>query len=198
MTTKDAVLALAAKVGGVAQSNVATTSQALTALAKAATGKTPEAELKTTDDCVYFIAANYSGGGGIEPNTIIDDDLTFTYGEDRYGYPQAVYSTTDSAVTGLFALQYGSVAVCDVASTNNIASEYPISDGGINGGDVSITIGGSTYAMGWYVQENESSQIELRVFIGYYDQTGPDATLQTWCQTAHHVTITEYELFAED
>lgn len=67
MTTKDAVLALAAKIAGTTQDNVSTTAQALTKLAYAATGQAPTTDLMTVDDCIAFITANYTpGGGGVD------------------------------------------------------------------------------------------------------------------------------------
>ena len=73
MTTKDAVLALAAKIAGTTQDNVSTTAQALTKLAYAATGQAPTTDLMTVDDCIAFITANYTPGGG--GGTI--DEVTF-------------------------------------------------------------------------------------------------------------------------
>lgn len=64
MTTKDSILALAAKISNGTVPNVATDAQALGELAKAMCGTAPEVPLATVDDAIEFITANYSGGGG--------------------------------------------------------------------------------------------------------------------------------------
>lgn len=64
MTTKDSILALAAKISNGTVPNVATDAQALGELAKAMCGTAPEVPLATVDDAIAFITANYSGGGG--------------------------------------------------------------------------------------------------------------------------------------
>lgn len=64
MTTKDSILALAAKISNDTVPNVATDAQALGELAKAMCGTAPEVPLATVDDAIAFITANYSGGGG--------------------------------------------------------------------------------------------------------------------------------------
>ena len=64
MTTKDSILALAAKISNDTVPNVATDAQALGELAKAMCGAAPEVPLATVDDAIAFITANYSGGGG--------------------------------------------------------------------------------------------------------------------------------------
>ena len=64
MTTKDSILALAAKISNSTVPNVTTDAQALGELAKAMCGAAPEVPLATVDDAVAFITANYSGGGG--------------------------------------------------------------------------------------------------------------------------------------
>lgn len=64
MTTKDSILALAAKISNGTVPNVATDAQALGELAKAMCGTAPEVPLATVDDAIAFITSNYSGGGG--------------------------------------------------------------------------------------------------------------------------------------
>lgn len=64
MTTKDSILALAAKISNGTVPNVATDAQALGELAKAMCGTAPEVPLATVDDAIAYITANYSGGGG--------------------------------------------------------------------------------------------------------------------------------------
>lgn len=64
MTTKDAILGLAAKISESAVSNVATDAQALAELAKAMCGSAPTEPIATVDDAIAYITANYSGGGG--------------------------------------------------------------------------------------------------------------------------------------
>lgn len=64
MTTKDSILALAAKISNDTVPNVATDAQALGELAKAMCGTAPEVPLATVDDAIAFITSNYSGGGG--------------------------------------------------------------------------------------------------------------------------------------
>ena len=64
MTTKDSILALAAKISNGTVPNVATDAQALGELAKAMCGSAPTEPIATVDDAIAFITANYSGGGG--------------------------------------------------------------------------------------------------------------------------------------
>lgn len=64
MTTKDSILALAAKISNDTVPNVATDAQALGELAKAMCGSAPTEPIATVDDAIAFITANYSGGGG--------------------------------------------------------------------------------------------------------------------------------------
>lgn len=78
MTTKDAILALAAKIAGTTQDNVSTTAQALTKLAYAATGQAPTTDLMTVDDCIAFITANYTPGGG----GTVEDIYLWNYNTD--------------------------------------------------------------------------------------------------------------------
>lgn len=72
MTTKDSILALAAKISNDTVPNVATDAQALGELAKAMCGTAPEVPLATVDDAIAFITANYSGGGGGGGGTTTD------------------------------------------------------------------------------------------------------------------------------
>lgn len=64
MTTKDSILALAAKISNDTVPNVATDAQALGELAKAMCGSAPTEPIATVDDAITYITANYSGGGG--------------------------------------------------------------------------------------------------------------------------------------
>lgn len=84
MTTKDSILALAAKISGTTQDNVSTTAQALNKLAYAVTGQTPTTDLMTVDDCIAFITANYTPGGGGDFSTAtvtytLDDGMATIY-----------------------------------------------------------------------------------------------------------------------
>ena len=71
MTTKDSILALAAKISNDTVPNVATDAQALGELAKAMCGTAPEVPLATVDDAIAFITANYGGGGGVDVGPLV-------------------------------------------------------------------------------------------------------------------------------
>lgn len=76
MTTKDAILGLAAKISESAVTNVATDAQALAELAKAMCGSAPTEPIATVDDAIAYITENYSGGGGDVSTATVTYTLT--------------------------------------------------------------------------------------------------------------------------
>lgn len=100
MTTKDSILALAAKISNDTVPNVATDAQALAELAKAMCGSAPTEPIATVDDAIAYITANYSGGGG----GVDVAKVTFacTYTGDEFGilmpliYEGVIYASTSS------------------------------------------------------------------------------------------------------
>ena len=71
MTTKDSILALAAKISNGTVPNVATDAQALAELAKAMCGSAPTEPIATVDDAIAYITANYGGGGGVDVGALV-------------------------------------------------------------------------------------------------------------------------------
>lgn len=101
MTTKDSILALAAKISNGTVPNVATDAQALGELAKAMCGTAPEVPLATVDDAIAYITANYSGGGG-GGGSVAKVTFACTYTGDAFGivmpliYEGVIYTGTSS------------------------------------------------------------------------------------------------------
>lgn len=98
MTTKDSILALAAKISNGTVPNVATDAQAPGELAKAMCGSAPTEPIATVDDAIAFITANYSGGGG----GVAKVTFACTYTGDAFGivmplvYEGVIYTGTSS------------------------------------------------------------------------------------------------------
>jgi len=129
MTTKDSILALAAKISNDTVPNVATDAQALGELAKAMCGAAPEVPLATVDDAIAFITANYSGGGGgvdvgplvavlveVEEPTVGGGAPGGAYGPHTVAIGDTVIGTGDIPGIGVGYL-YGSFAAGMTAQT---------------------------------------------------------------------------------
>lgn len=128
MTTKDSILALAAKISNGTVPNVATDAQALGELAKAMCGSAPTEPIATVDDAIAYITANYSGGGGGDVST-----ATVTY--------TLTGGKSDLFVEGAIAVEEDSV-MCSYSSfqTEEASGSFTVL---LYGGRASAVIGES-------------------------------------------------------
>lgn len=148
MTTKDSILALAAKISNDTVPNVTTDAQALGELAKAMCGSAPTEPIATVDDAIAYITANYSGGGGVDVGPLVAVLVNLdepTVSGDAMG-----------AVEGLLT-----VAIGDTAIGSGIIA-------GVEGGG---TLFGS-FASGMTAQTNSYTGDELSAYACTIGQDG--------------------------
>lgn len=159
-------------------------------------GSTPTGTINITENGEGIDVAQYAyadvsvSGGGLV--TILDDDLTFTYGANSFDNPEARYATTDSSIINEFALAYGNVYSIVLDEAKTIGTGETTYLAGFSG---YIEIGGAEYSLEWGLAENEQTMLELSISVVNYDSTSTDATLTAWCANEHHVTIKGVNLF---
>lgn len=127
MTTKDSILALAAKISTGTVPNVATDAQALGELAKAMCGSAPTEPIATVDDAIAFITANYSGGGGgvdVGPLVRVQHSDNAPVVGTSYVYGDACYSVGSIAVgdATIFDVTGNEVSIDHVAAGATVST----------------------------------------------------------------------------
>ena len=136
MTTKNAILALAAKVGNAAVDNCETETQALATLAYAMTGKTPTKPIATTEDAFAFITANY-----------VDDTptgtISITANGENINVTQYAYANVSVSGGGIDAeLFVPSAAASGTYTVDGVAVEFEdVSEGGWTGKHATLPAG---------------------------------------------------------
>lgn len=189
-TKEQAILALASTIAGEDKTALGNGSvnKALDVLADVLAQQDVDVP-QTNAGAILALAQYAQGGGGIQLETVLDEDVTFTYWQNVSNNPQARYATTDSSTVSLFSFERGDVYVCELGGVASLSI-------GIASEEVQYTIGSGEYLMSWDIDYNLQDQVEFNIYVGDYDSTTTDATLQAWCQTQHHVTIKKCNVLA--
>lgn len=152
MTTKDSILALAAKISNGTVPNVATDAQALGELAKAMCGTAPEVPLATVDDAIAFITANYSGGGGgvdVGAPTFVVKSSNAPEVDDRIPNNAAIAGLAIGDTTIVPVLPNGDVLAVASGMTATTAPDLDLNPTSCDAYVVTVAAGVITAAVPW-------------------------------------------------